>query len=104
MSGGNAPLSPAAAAPVAEVFATLADPTRLRILHALREAERTTSDLATALSLSDSAVSHQVRTLRQTRAVVSRRSGKQVWHRLADAHIRALMEQGLAHAAEQRAP
>ena len=93
-------LSVERATALAETFAVLADPTRVRILYALDRSEHTTSDLSAALGLSDSAVSHQLRSLRQLRLVVSRREGKLVWHRLADNHVRLLIHQGLDHAAE----
>ncbi len=102
MLEGEAVLGREPAERMAEVFGVLADPTRVRILHALSSAERTTGALAAALGLSDSAISHQVRTLRQLRLVASRREGKQVWHRLADAHVRSLVAQGLDHAREGR--
>ena len=88
------------AARMAEVFSVLADPTRVRILYALSQREDTTGALAGALGISDSAVSHQLRTLRHLQLVVSRREGKQVWHRLADDHVRSLIAQGLDHAQE----
>ncbi|MEE9278418.1 MAG: metalloregulator ArsR/SmtB family transcription factor [Dehalococcoidia bacterium] len=89
------------AARMAEVFGVLADPTRVRILYALSQEAHTTSELAAALGLSDSAVSHQLRSLRQLHLVASRRAGKQVWHRLADEHVRSLIVQGLDHAREE---
>ena len=75
------------AARMAEVFSVLADPTRVRILYALSQGEETTGALAGALGISDSAVSHQLRTLRHLHLIASRREGKQVWHRLADDHV-----------------
>ncbi len=93
-------LPAAQAARIAEVFSVLADPTRVRILYALSQREDTTGALAASLGLSDSAVSHQLRTLRHLHLIVSRREGKQVWHRLADEHVRSLIAQGLDHAQE----
>ena len=90
------------AAQMTEVFGALSDPTRLRILYALSRSQHTTSELAAAFGLSDSAISHQLRTLRQLHLVASRREGKLVWHRLADAHARSLIAQGLDHASEGR--
>ena len=72
----------------------------MRILYALSRTERTTGELAMALGLSDSAISHQLRTLRHLHLVSSQRAGKQVWHRLADEHVRSLIAQGLDHARE----
>lgn len=93
-------LSAETAAQLAETFAVLSDPSRVRLLHALDQAEHTTGALATALGLSDSAVSHQLRTLRALRLVVSRREGRRIWHTLADDHVRQLIRQGLDHATE----
>ena len=88
------------AARTAAVFQVLADPTRVRVLHALSVRQHTTGELADVVELSDSAVSHQLRSLRLLGMVVSRRQGKQVWHELADDHVRSLLTQGLEHARE----
>ncbi len=85
---------------VAETFQVLGDPTRVRIVHALSLSELCTSDLASVLGMSESAVSHQLRTLRQLHVVASRRDGKLVYYRLSDGHIRSLFQQGLEHAFE----
>lgn len=85
---------------VAQTFQVLGDPTRVRIVHALSLSELCTSDLANVLRMSESAVSHQLRTLRQLHVVASRRDGKLVYYRLRDDHIRSLFGQGLEHALE----
>jgi DNA-binding transcriptional ArsR family regulator len=85
---------------VAQTFQVLGDPTRVRIVHALSLGELCTSDLAAVLEMSESAVSHQLRTLRQLHVVASRREGKLVYYRLSDSHIQRLFEQGLEHAFE----
>ncbi|MFQ5788966.1 MAG: ArsR/SmtB family transcription factor [Acidobacteriota bacterium] len=85
---------------VAETFQVLGDPTRVRIVHALSLSELCTSDLAARVDMSESAVSHQLRTLRQLQVVRTRREGKLVYYALNDAHIRRLFEQGLEHAFE----
>lgn len=79
----------------------LSDPTRMRLLLALRGAgELCVCDLALLSGVSVSAVSHQLRLLRQARLVAFRRDGKQVYYRLADGHVEALLEGALAHAEE----
>jgi len=79
----------------------LSDPTRMRLLLALKGAgELCVCDLALLAGVSVSAVSHQLRLLRQARLVAFRREGKQVLYRIADAHVEVLLEGALAHAAE----
>jgi len=85
---------------VAGTFQVLGDPTRVRIVHALSLSELCTSDLASVVDMSESAVSHQLRTLRQLAIVVTRREGKLVYYSLKDDHIRSLFTQGLEHAFE----
>lgn len=85
---------------LAETFGVLGDPTRVRIVHALSLAELCTMDLASVVGMSESAVSHQLRTLRQLHVVKSRREGKLVFYSLNDHHIRSLFQQGLEHAFE----
>lgn len=85
---------------LAETFQVLGDPTRVRIVHALSLAELCTTDLASVVGMSESAVSHQLRTLRQLHVVKSRRDGKLVFYSLDDDHIRSLFQQGLEHVLE----
>ena len=85
---------------LAETFQVLGDPSRVRIVHALSLAELCTSDLARVVGMSESAVSHQLRTLRQLHVVKSRRDGKLVYYSLDDEHVRSLFHQGLEHAFE----
>ncbi|GMR23925.1 MAG: metalloregulator ArsR/SmtB family transcription factor [Acidobacteriota bacterium] len=87
---------------LAETFRVLGDPTRVRIVHALSLSELCTSDLASVVSMSESAVSHQLRTLRQLHVVKSRREGKLVFYSLNDDHVRSLFQQGLEHAFEDK--
>jgi DNA-binding transcriptional ArsR family regulator len=86
---------------LAETFQVLGDPTRVRIVHALSLGELCTSDLAAVVGMSESAVSHQLRTLRQLNVVRSRREGKLVYYNLNDDHVRSLFQQGLEHAFEK---
>jgi len=83
------------------IFSALSDPTRIRILMALAQSERCVCDLAGLAGISQSGVSHQLRLLRDRGLVVFRRDGNRVVYRLADAHVGALLDQGLAHAAER---
>jgi ArsR family transcriptional regulator, lead/cadmium/zinc/bismuth-responsive transcriptional repressor len=93
-------VSPEDALILAETFSLLGDPTRTRILHALSVDELCVSDLATLLGLSPSAVSHQLRLLRDRRLVAVRRDGKRTYYSLQDEHIRTLVDMGTSHAAE----
>jgi DNA-binding transcriptional ArsR family regulator len=82
---------------LAETFKALADPTRVRILHALSHAELCVGDLAAVLEMSESAVSHQLRLLRSLRVVRARRDGKQVYYALDDEHVTRLFQISLEH-------
>jgi ArsR family transcriptional regulator, lead/cadmium/zinc/bismuth-responsive transcriptional repressor len=93
----------AATRDVAAIFDALSDPTRLRILQALLVAgELCVCDLAMVTGVTSSAVSHQLRLLRDRDLVAFSREGKRAVYRLADAHVSALLAQGLDHAAERR--
>ena len=85
---------------LAELFKVFGDSTRIRILFVLFEAEVCVCDLAAALNMTQSAVSHQLRILKQNKLVRSRREGKSVFYSLADAHVRAIINQGLEHVEE----
>lgn len=82
---------------LARFFQALADPTRLRLISALNTTDLCVCDLAAALGLSQSAISHQLRSLRDLRLVKSRKVGRQVYYSLDDEHIRALFSLGLSH-------
>ncbi len=85
-------------ADLADVFGLLADPGRLRVLVALLEGEEMcVSDLAAAAGASESAASHHLRLLRAHRVVQVRRSGRMAYYRLADAHVRMLLDLALTH-------
>ena len=91
-----------AIATLAETFKVLGDPTRVRILDALSKSELCVCDLATLLNLTESAVSHQLRLLRNVRLVRSRRAGRMVFYALDDQHILRLFEQAMEHVKEAR--
>ena len=86
---------------LADFFKLLGDPTRIKILHALFIAEMCVCDIASLLSVSRSAVSHQLRILRQADIVRTRRAGKTVYYRLSDVHVEAIVNLGLVHAIEE---
>ncbi len=85
---------------LAETFKVLGDPTRIRILYALSIEELCVCDIAMLLGVSESAVSHQLRVLRNTRLVKHRKAGRIVFYSLCDDHIRHLFAQGLEHVEE----
>ena len=85
---------------LAELFKIFGDSTRIRILYVLFESEMCVCDIAQLLNLSQSAVSHQLRLLKQSRLVKSRRDGKTVFYSLADDHVRTIIDQGKEHIEE----
>jgi len=91
------PLDDGTAIRLAATFRALSDPTRVRIVSLLGEAELCVRDLAAALNMSQSAVSHQLRILRDLRLVRWRRDGRQIFYALDDEHVADLFRRGLAH-------
>lgn len=85
---------------LAELFKVFGDSTRIRILFVLFEAEVCVCDLAEALGMTQSAVSHQLKILKQAKLVKNRRAGKSIFYSLADDHVRAMIGQGLEHIEE----
>lgn len=85
---------------LAELFKVFGDPTRVRILYVLHEAELCVCDIAAALSMTPSAVSHQLKILKQSRLIRARREGKSVFYALADGHVHAILGQGMDHVRE----
>jgi DNA-binding transcriptional ArsR family regulator len=85
---------------LADLFKVFSDSTRVKILCALLRAEMCVCDIAALLGMSKSAISHQLRTLRQTRLVKYRREGKVVYYSLQDEHVGTIFDQGLAHVCE----
>lgn len=82
---------------MAEFFGALADPSRLRLMSALASQELCVCDLAAAVKVSESAVSHQLRILRSQRLVKYRRVGRNVYYNLADSHVMNLYREVAAH-------
>lgn len=85
---------------LAELFKVFGDSTRIRILFVLFEAEVCVCDLAQALNMTQSAISHQLRILKQNKLVKNRREGKSIFYSLADEHVRTIIAQGLDHILE----
>lgn len=86
--------------PLADLFRLLGDPTRLRIVLACASARSAVGEIADALALSPSLVSHHLRLLRAARIVSAERAGKQVFYAAADQHISAMLAGMLEHVAE----
>ena len=82
---------------LAELFKTFGGSTRIRILFVLFEAEVCVCDLAQVLNMTQSAVSHQLKILKQNRLVKCRRDGKSIFYSLADDHVRTIIAQGQHH-------
>ena len=85
------------AAHVAELFRAFSDTSRVRILSALIDGELNVTALAEVVGISESAVSHHMRGLRQMHLVKARRVGKEVYYRVEDEHLIALFQQGVKH-------
>lgn len=85
---------------LAELFKVFGDSTRVKILYALFESEMCVCDMAQLLGLSQSAVSHQLRTLKNSKLVKFRREGKTVFYSLDDEHVRSILGQGMEHLCE----
>ena len=85
---------------LSELFKVFGDSTRIRILFVLFEADVCVCDLAEALNMTQSAISHQLRILKQSKLVKSRREGKSVFYSLADDHVKTIIAQGLEHIEE----
>ena len=85
---------------LAELFKIFGDSTRIKILYALFEAELCVCDIAQLLSMTSTAVSHQLRILKGNKLVKSRRDGKNVFYSLADNHVTSIINQGMEHVRE----
>lgn len=86
---------------VGQFFKVFGDGTRLKIMNALLHDEMCVCDIAKLLNMSQSSISHQLRVLRQNRIVKNRRDGKVMYYSLDDEHIRAILDQGIAHHSHQ---
>ena len=86
---------------LAELFKVFGDSTRISILWALHEAEMCVCDIAVLLNMTQSAISHQLRVLKQANLVKNRKEGKVVYYSLVDDHVREIFDQGLIHINEK---
>lgn len=86
---------------LAEVFKVFGDSTRIRILEALSKSEMCVCDIAFLLNMTQSAISHQLRVLKQANLVKNRKEGKVVYYSLVDDHVREIFDQGLIHINEK---
>ena len=86
---------------IANLFKGFADPTRVHILYLLAEGELCVGDIAEAVQVSQSAISHQLRLLKQMDLIKFRREGKNILYSLADDHVKTILEMGLEHVLEE---
>ena len=85
---------------LSDLFKVFGDSTRLKILFVLFESEVCVCDLAEALNMTQSAISHQLKVLKQSKLVTNRREGKSIFYSLADSHVRSIIAQGRDHIEE----
>ncbi|MBQ6149191.1 MAG: helix-turn-helix transcriptional regulator [Oscillospiraceae bacterium] len=85
---------------VAELFKNFSDSTRIRILYSLFEKERSVTEIAELLNMNQSAISHQLRFLKNSKLVSNRREGKTIYYSLADDHVYNIISQGIEHVEE----
>ncbi|MDD5937509.1 MAG: metalloregulator ArsR/SmtB family transcription factor [Clostridiales bacterium] len=85
---------------LADLFRIFADSTRIKILYLLFESEMCVCDIAQLLGMTQSAISHQLRSLKQSKLVKARREGKTVFYSLADNHVVTILAQGMEHVTE----
>ena len=87
---------------LADLFRMFADSTRVRVLNELRDREVGVTEMANELRMTTSAISHQLRILKDARLIRSRRAGKGILYSLADDHVRTILDMGLEHLTEVR--
>ena len=85
---------------IAELFKGFADPTRVHILSLLAQEELCVTDISEKVALSQSAISHQLRILKQMQLIKFRRDGKNILYSLADDHVKTILDQGIEHVCE----
>lgn len=85
---------------LAELYKVFGDSTRIKILYVLFESEMCVCDIAQALNMSSSAISHQLKVLKQSQLVKFRRDGKSIFYSLSDEHVRTILDQGIEHICE----
>lgn len=87
---------------LAELFKVFGDTTRIKILWALDEAELCVCDIAFLLNMTQSAISHQLKVLKQAKLVKNRRDGKVIYYSLDDEHVKRIFDQGMIHIKEEK--
>ena len=87
---------------LAELFKVFGDTTRIKMLCVLFQSEMCVCDIAAVLNMTQSAISHQLRVLKQARLVKYRKEGKSVYYSLDDEHVKSIFDQGLIHVSEMR--
>ena len=100
MNKSNLVLSEEQLFDLAELFKIFGDSTRIKILYELSKGERNVSDIALALNMNQSAISHQLRVLKNSKLVKNRREGKAIYYSLADDHVETIINQGMEHILE----
>ncbi len=85
---------------VTELFKAFGDSTRIRILYVLFESDMCVGDIALLLGMTQSAISHQLKALKNARLIKSRKDGKTVFYSLSDSHVRTMIDQGIEHVTE----
>lgn len=85
---------------LAELYKVFGDSTRIKILYVLFESEMCVQDISNVIGMTQSAVSHQLRVLKNSKLVKYRREGKTIYYSLADGHVRSIMNQGIEHIEE----
>lgn len=85
---------------VAELFKNFSDSTRIRILYCLIDNERSVTEIAELLDMNQSAISHQLRFLKNSKLIKNRRDGKTIYYSLADDHVSNIISQGIEHVSE----
>ena len=85
---------------VAELFKNFSDSTRIRILHCLIEKERNVTEISELLNINQSAISHQLRILKNSKLIKNRRDGKSIYYSLDDDHVYNIIKQGIEHVQE----
>lgn len=97
----TSPLTNEAIQEISKIFKMISDPTRLSILFLLQKEELSVGAIAQSLNMEQSAISHQLKTLRTSRLVKSKRAGKNMIYSLDDLHVFSILEQVLTHIEEQ---
>ena len=100
MKNNNVILSEEKLFDLAELFKVFGDSTRIKILYELSKGEMNVSDIALALNMNQSAISHQLRVLKNSKLVKNRREGKAIYYSLADDHVETIINQGMEHILE----